>query len=85
MKDITQNEFNEHIKACTKTLSSLSKEIEIAAQICISSLNKAGKILIIGNGGSTADTQHFAAKLVGSYKFLEKAYQLLNSIQIAPL
>lgn len=68
MQTIINHEFNEHIKACTKTLNSLSKEIEIAAQICISSLNKAGKILIIGNGGSAADAQHIAAELVGRYK-----------------
>ena len=68
MQSIIKHEFSEHIKASIETIKSIGKPIEIAAKICIYSLKKGGKILIIGNGGSAADAQHIAAELVGRYK-----------------
>lgn len=68
MKSIIKNEFNEHILTCEATLLNIANEIEVAALLCIDSLNKGGKILICGNGGSAADAQHIAAELVGRYK-----------------
>ena len=67
MKTIIENEFFEHLKVAQK-LSSISDQVEIAAMICISSLQSGGKILIFGNGGSAADAQHIAAEMVGRYK-----------------
>jgi len=68
MQSIIKHEFSEHIKVSLETIKSIGKPIEIAAKICIDSLKKSGKILIIGNGGSAADAQHIAAELVGRYK-----------------
>jgi|TARA_B100001964_G_scaffold49822_1_gene56045 D-sedoheptulose 7-phosphate isomerase len=68
MQSIIKHEFSEHIKASLETIKSIGKPIEIAAKICIDSLKKGGKILIIGNGGSAADAQHIAAEIVGRYK-----------------
>ena len=68
MQSIIKNEFSEHMKASQNTLDSIARQIEIAARICINSLRKNGKILIMGNGGSAADAQHIAAELVGRYK-----------------
>jgi D-sedoheptulose 7-phosphate isomerase len=53
-------------------MSSLIDRVEIAAQLCIDSLQDGGKILIFGNGGSAADAQHIAAELVGRYKMDRK-------------
>lgn len=39
------------------------------ADICVASLRVGGKILICGNGGSAADSQHLAAELVGKLNF----------------
>ena len=68
MQSIIKNQFSEHIKVIQNTNNSIARQIEIAAKICIKSLNKNGKILIMGNGGSAADAQHIAAELVGRYK-----------------
>ena len=68
MQSIIKHEFSEHIKVSIETIKSIGKPIEIAAKICIDSLKKGGKILIIGNGGSAADAQHIAAEIVGRYK-----------------
>ena len=71
MKTIIEKEIAEHIKV-VMTMSSLTDRVEIAAQLCIDSLQDGGKILIFGNGGSAADAQHIAAELVGRYKIDRK-------------
>jgi D-sedoheptulose 7-phosphate isomerase len=43
----------------------LISEVGIAMQQCI---KNGGKILLMGNGGSAADSQHIAAEIVGRYK-----------------
>ena len=71
MKDIIENEFNEHIEI-TNSLHCLIDSIADSAQICIDTLKSGGKILLFGNGGSAADAQHIAAELVGRYKVERK-------------
>jgi D-sedoheptulose 7-phosphate isomerase len=67
MKDIIQNEFNEHLKTAN-LLHTITDSVVNSAQLCIDCLKNGGKILILGNGGSAADAQHIAAELVGRYK-----------------
>jgi D-sedoheptulose 7-phosphate isomerase len=68
MQKIIQNEFLENTKTSKASMQALSKDIEIASNICINSLKKGGKIFFFGNGGSAADAQHLAAELVSRYK-----------------
>jgi D-sedoheptulose 7-phosphate isomerase len=68
MQSIIEFEFSEHLKTAKATLEYINAPLEIAANLCIDSLNNGGKILIFGNGGSAADAQHIAAELVGRYK-----------------
>lgn len=42
--------------------------IESAARAIIESLAGGGKLLVCGNGGSAADSQHMVAELVGRFK-----------------
>ena len=72
MKSLIEHEFNEHLKTSQATLSYIATPLEVAANLCIDSLNNGGKILIFGNGGSAADAQHIAAELVGRYKVERK-------------
>ena len=67
MKSLIENEFSEHLKVA-QNMSTLTNLVEVAARLCIDSLNNGGKILIFGNGGSAADAQHIAAEMVGRYK-----------------
>ena len=46
---------------------SLVHLIELSAKLCISALQAGNKIILLGNGGSAADSQHIAAELVGRY------------------
>lgn len=45
------------------------EEIEKAAEACIHSLQRGGKILIAGNGGSAAQASHTAGELMGRFAF----------------
>ena len=45
----------------------LLARIEQAAQCCIDTFQKDGKVLFCGNGGSAADAQHLAAELSGRF------------------
>jgi D-sedoheptulose 7-phosphate isomerase len=38
------------------------------AATCVQAINRGGKIVLFGNGGSAADAQHIAAELVVRYK-----------------
>ena len=71
MKILIENEIAAHLKVA-ETMSSLSNKLEIAARLCIDTLQDVGKLLIFGNGGSAADAQHIAAELVGRYKMDRK-------------
>lgn len=42
---------------------------EQAAQACIDALQSGRKIMLCGNGGSAADSQHIAAELVSRYNY----------------
>ena len=49
------------------------ENIERAAKAIIESLKGGKKLLVFGNGGSAADSQHIAAELVGRFKMERKA------------
>jgi D-sedoheptulose 7-phosphate isomerase len=47
----------------------LLERIQIAADVCVKSLQNDGKILLCGNGGSASDAQHIAAELSGRFNY----------------
>ena len=51
-----------------QTAYSLKEEISEAADKWIQTLQSGNKILLCGNGGSAADSQHIAAEMVGRFK-----------------
>lgn len=58
----------EAIEESIKAKKGLNPEaIGEAAKIISGTLKDGGKVLIAGNGGSAADSQHFAAELIGRF------------------
>ena len=55
----------------------LSGEILAAANAISNRLTNGGKLLLMGNGGSAADSQHIAAELIGRFKKERKAIPAL--------
>ncbi len=47
--------------------------IETVSKTIIECIRRGGKLLICGNGGSAADSQHFAAELVGRFMIDRRA------------
>jgi D-sedoheptulose 7-phosphate isomerase len=52
-------------------------DVSDAAAILQKSIKSGGKVLIFGNGGSAADSQHIAAELVNKYKQKRRALPAL--------
>lgn len=56
----------QHIEICGR-LVDLEADISRAASIAAGALAKSGKIMLCGNGGSAADSQHLAAEFTGRF------------------
>ena len=71
------DEINRHLKSHVDTVNVVREQlvgpIADCAQMLISALRDGCKILIMGNGGSAADAQHFAAEMVGRFLIERKA------------
>lgn len=50
-----------------QSLASLTPEIERAARLCSGALTSGHKLMLCGNGGSAADSQHIAAEMAGRF------------------
>ncbi|HLD88590.1 MAG TPA: D-sedoheptulose 7-phosphate isomerase [Candidatus Nanoarchaeia archaeon] len=72
-----ENEIKDAISESIKIKQSFDNElisnIKKTAREIINALRAGKKLLIAGNGGSAADSQHFAAELVGRYTLERKA------------
>ena len=58
--------LNEHL-ALFQQLNGLDAAISQAIDACVQSLQKGGKLMLCGNGGSAADSQHLAAEFTGRF------------------
>jgi len=58
--------LEEH-NALLATLHSLDGDVQRAGLMAAQTLQRGGKILFCGNGGSAADSQHLAAELTGRF------------------
>ena len=63
----------ESIQTKEQVLKSLVPVIEKTAHLMIGVLESGHKILLFGNGGSAADSQHIAAELVGRFMVKRRA------------
>ena len=67
VREIIQNSIE-----TKSTLFPIADKIYFVAKKMISSLEKGGKIILFGNGGSAADAQHIAAELSGKFYHSER-------------
>jgi len=68
MRDRIKEILLESIQVKEELLRSSIVQILDIAELAIESLKKNGKVILFGNGGSAADSQHIAAELVGRFK-----------------
>ena len=71
MSNYIVNQIEEAIQVQQRMLNNdeLLGKITISANKCIDSLKSGKKILLAGNGGSAADSQHIAGELVSRFAF----------------
>lgn len=60
-------EFAEHRDVMEQTFNALSGPFGQLVDVCCDSVQKGGKILFFGNGGSASDAQHLATELAVRY------------------
>src|SRR6185437_9061814 len=60
--------FTQSIEAKQKALTVLETPVTSAATAIIKAFKNGNKLLICGNGGSAADSQHFAAEFTGRFE-----------------
>ncbi len=61
---LIQKEIEASVELKKRVKTELAEKIIEVAQVLAECINKGGKILLCGNGGSAADAQHFAGELV---------------------
>jgi len=63
--------INERIRQSCEVKQNFSDDLKQnilkSAKVIVDALKKGRRVFVVGNGGSAADAQHFAAELVGRY------------------
>jgi len=65
--ELLRNALADH-QVVMNSLQDMLPQISAVAERMRTCLTQGGKILLMGNGGSAADSQHIAAEIVGRYK-----------------
>jgi len=68
IKELIKQNFDESIAAKQRAAEFIQPSIEKAINVLTTAFKAGNKILICGNGGSAADSQHFAAEFTGRYE-----------------
>lgn len=71
-KEIIENLFDESARFILQS-KVLTNQISDIVDLTVKAFRNGNKVVIFGNGGSAADSQHFAAELVGRYKLERKS------------
>ena len=65
--DTLRDEWDEHLRV-VQDAAALLPTIAALAERLTAALDRGGKVLIFGNGGSAAEAQHFAGELMGRFR-----------------
>lgn len=68
-----RRQLRSHAEVIRMVDEKLAEPVAECALLFIDALQKGHKLLIMGNGGSAADAQHFAAEMVGRFLMERKA------------
>lgn len=77
MKEEIKAQLQDHCQVMTALERELAPSIESAVSILVEALRAGNKLLVMGNGGSAADAQHFVAEIVGRFKLERRALPAL--------
>jgi D-sedoheptulose 7-phosphate isomerase len=63
-----QSQFEDSVAVKQAAYAAMAHSIELATRLMADSLRAGGKVMACGNGGSAADSQHFAAELLNRFE-----------------
>ena len=66
--NVALNHLCEHLQVIESISKTCLPSIESASKIIVDALSVGGTLFWCGNGGSSADSQHLAAELIGRFK-----------------
>jgi D-sedoheptulose 7-phosphate isomerase len=72
LTDRIAKQFSDSAQTKLQAAGTMAGPIAAAVQLMVASLRTGGKIMACGNGGSAADSQHFAAELLNRFE-MERA------------
>ena len=81
MEDLIRNMLNNSIETKKRVGEQLTDKIKTAAEKIIDCYRKGGKVILFGNGGSAADSQHIATELI--HQFELKGRKALAAIALS--
>jgi len=76
-EETIREHFEQHIRTIEEVSRLLAPEMLRCARLMADALRDGKKILLMGNGGSAADAQHFAAEMVGRFLLERRALPAL--------
>lgn len=65
---IAADAFRRHLRTVEASLSTVMPAVEKGAQLLLDLVKNNRRLLVCGNGGSAADSQHFAGEWLSRYK-----------------
>ena len=68
-----QSQLRSHCEVMAAIERDLSPAIACTVSLLVDAFRDGNKLLVMGNGGSAADAQHFAAEIVGRFKLERRA------------
>ena len=73
MNEGIRAQLQHHGQVIAEMERTLTDRIAAAVDMLVAALTGGNKLLIMGNGGSAADAQHFAAEIIGRFKLERRA------------
>jgi len=67
MSNLFYLRVNEIISVLSEVKTNCMEDVEAIADLIVQCFSSGGKIMVCGNGGSAADSQHFAAEFVSAF------------------
>lgn len=68
MEDEIRSQLRSHSEVVAAIEERLVPAVAETVELLVEALGRGSKLLVMGNGGSAADAQHFAAEIVGRFK-----------------
>ncbi len=75
---LLNDSLSEHLETFHSLIAMRMREIEQSGKAICDALLRGNKILLCGNGGSAADSQHIATELVGRYEKRRRSWPAIS-------